>query len=271
MNADKNTILNKYQLIEEIGRGSFSTIYKAKDIYTNKYCAIKIEPKNEDPSQGQPPVPFIVREAHIHNRLRDLIVIPNLLWFGVDSTHNLYCMILPLLMGTFRGVSCLLDTEENCSRWLQIGQQMLWSVQALHQKGYIHRDIKPDNFMYDDKGKVYLIDLGLCKQWIRNGTHIVPTRPRTGVIGTINYISVNVHNLIEPSRRDDVESVCYVLWKLCGGLDWDAPDNDMDLSTIRDCKIKLTSNPGVPIELLRLLRKTRMLEYTEEPRYDFGN
>jgi serine/threonine protein kinase len=260
----KNTkiLLNKYQLIEEIGRGSFSTIYKAKDIYTEKYCAIKIEPKNEDPFQ------LIVREAHIHNRLRDLTVIPNLLWFGIEQQQNLYCMILPLLTGTFRSIQYRLDTKDNRDLWINSGRYMLQAVKSLHQKGYIHRDIKPDNFMFDERGKVYLIDLGLCKKYLRyDGQHIEP-KMRSSVIGTVNYISVNVHNMKEPSRRDDVESICYVLWKICGGLDWDSCETD--LSIIKDSKQSLvySESERVPTELLDLLRKTRELKYDEEPCYD---
>jgi serine/threonine protein kinase len=259
---NQSVLLNKYQLIEEIGRGSFSNIYKAKDIYTNKYCAIKIEPKNEDPFQ------LIVREAHIHNRLRDLTVIPKLLWFGVDPQQNLYCMILPLLSGTFRSIQYRINTSLDRELWLRSGMDMLQAVKSLHQNGYIHRDIKPDNFMFDERGKVYLIDLGLCKQYLRYGQHVA-RKLRTGIIGTVNYISVNVHNMNEPSRRDDVESVCYVLWKMCGGLDWDIYETT-DLSIIKDSKQSLvySESERIPTDLLILLRKTRELDYEEEPCYD---
>lgn len=263
-----NTVLNKYQLLEEIGRGSFSIIYKSKDIYTDKLCAIKIEPKptNVKVSKDANPIPFIVREAHIHNRLTDVPEIPRLLWFGFDRDY--YYMVLPLFVGTFRILQYNLETSKEA--WIHAGNDMLRAVRSLHHRGYIHRDIKPDNFMFDERGKVYLIDLGLCKQYIRNGGQHVAPRTRTGVIGTINYISVNVHNQLEPSRRDDVESICYVLWKLCGGLDWDIQEGDgpEDISTIRSCKMHLTTHKDLPVELLRLLMKTRVLEYAEAPCYE---
>jgi len=260
-------ILKKYQLIEEIGGGSFSAIYKAKDIYTNKYCAVKIEPKNKALLETDPcNIPLIVREAHIYNALYKVDEIPKLLWFGFDHQCYRYCMVLPLLTCSFRSLQY--NLEEDRESWIRAGRFMLQAVKALHQNRYIHRDIKPDNFMFDENGKAYLIDLGLCKQFIRNGKHIAP-RHRTSVIGTVNYISVNIHNMEEPSRRDDVESVCYVLWKICGGLDWDTYEAE-DLSIIKDSKQSLvySESERLPTELLSLLRKTKELKYEEEPCYD---
>jgi serine/threonine protein kinase len=258
-------VLNKYQLLGEIGNGSFSKIYKAKDIYTSKECAIKIEKKSKNLQTNE--IVFIIREAHIHNRLHDVEQIPRLLWFGHDT--QFYYMVLPLLSGTFRNLLFDLEIPSNRESWIRVGQHMLHSIRALHNHGYIHRDIKPDNFMFDDKGKVYLIDLGMCKNYLRNGQHIAPKirTPASGIIGTANYISVHVHQMKEPSRRDDVESVCYVLWKICGGLDWGNDSTDR-LETILDKKLALLQDPRIPPELLCLLQKTRSLDYYDEPCYD---
>jgi serine/threonine protein kinase len=204
---------------------------------------------------------FIIREAHLHSRLAHVEEIPKLLWFGNDE--NYYYMVLPLLSGSFRQIHFNLDCEKEI--WTRTGQQMLNAVKALHSHGYIHRDIKPDNFMFDHNGKLYLIDLGMCKQYLKNGQHVAP-KIRNTVIGTANYISLNIHNMKEPSRRDDVESVCYVMWKMCGGLDWGEDPTD-NLSTIQNKKIELTRHPGIPPELLSLLIKTRMLDYYEDPCY----
>lgn len=250
-----NIILNKYELLKEIGSGAFSTIYKAKDIFTQKPCAIKVEPKNKNS--------LIVREASIHNILINVREIPKLLWFGFDNEN--YYMVLPLLCGNFRGI--LIDPLQNESQFIQTGTYMLQAVNALHKKGYIHRDIKPDNFMYDEIGRIYLIDLGLCKKILVDGTTQINPKPRTSVIGTVNYISINVHNLEEPSLRDDIESLCYVLLKISGGLDWDT--QSYDLSTIKEKKMNLIHGSSLHPNLRNLLQKTRLLGYMDEPCYEF--
>jgi casein kinase 1 epsilon len=261
-------VLNKYQLLEEIGCGSFSKIFKAHDIYTSKPCAIKIERKKTPLDSND--IVFIIREAHIHNRLQHVPQIPKLLWFGHDSLF--YYMVLPLLTGTFRNLLFDLAIPSEREAWMRLGQHMLQAIQALHENGYIHRDIKPDNFMFDDFGKVYVIDLGMCKQYLRNGKHVAPKirTDASGIIGTANYISLNVHQMKEPSRRDDVESVCYVLWNMCGGLDWGDDPTD-DLTKIRDKKIDLLQHPHLPSVLLRLLQRTRSLDYSDEPCYVIGD
>lgn len=266
------TVLNKYELLEEIGSGSFSKIYKVQDTYTNNYYAMKIEqkpkPSETNGGNGVHPVSLILREANLHSRLSDIETIPKMRWFGQDPLS--YYMVLPLLKSTFRNVVYQLDAVTEHAAWTNVAQQMLRAVQALHQHAYLHRDIKPDNFMFDEEGKVFLIDLGMCKKYLTTNGHHVPhkRRPPGSILGTANYISVNLHQGHEPSRRDDVESVCYVLWKICGGLDWGS-DPDEGLASIGDKKNALLHHPGIPTPLLQLLQRTRNLNYFEEPCYLF--
>ena len=103
---------------------------------------------------------------------------------------------------------------------------MLDRIEFIHSRGYIHRDIKPDNFLMGrhlHEGEVYLIDFGFAKRYIdiNSGKHI----PRTNgnhLIGTAKYISINTHLGIEQSRRDDIESLGYIFVyfiKNCHGKD----------------------------------------------------
>jgi serine/threonine protein kinase len=118
----------------------------------------------------------------------------------------------------------------------------------VHSRGLIHRDIKPDNFVVG-RGKkqalIHIIDFGLAKQYKdpENNLHI-PYRNDKNLTGTARYASVHTHLGIEQSRRDDLESVCYVvLYFLRGKLPWQgmvAKEKDDKYRKILDVKKKAT-------------------------------
>ena len=118
----------------------------------------------------------------------------------------------------------------------------------LHDKHFIHRDIKPENFCigrqnYDST--IYIIDLGLSKRYRDEETRIhVPFKEGKTLTGTLRYGSKNSHDGIEPSRRDDLESVGYMLiYFLKGSLPWqglNTTDKDEKHLKIKELKNKIS-------------------------------
>ena len=106
-----------------------------------------------------------------------------------------------------------------------LGEQMVQRLEYLHNNHFIHRDMKPDNFLVGVGKKeymLYMIDFGLAKRYRdpKTGEHI-PYRDNKSLTGTARYASVNTHLGIEQSRRDDLESICYILiYFLKGTLPW---------------------------------------------------
>jgi serine/threonine protein kinase len=102
---------------------------------------------------------------------------------------------------------------------------MLSRLEYCHSKQFLHRDVKPDNFLLGRNEKsdyVYIIDYGLAKKYIepKTGYHI-PMKQGKGLTGTSRYTSINIHLGIESSRRDDIEGLLYVLIYLFHGkLPW---------------------------------------------------
>ena len=105
-----------------------------------------------------------------------------------------------------------------------IGYQMIERIEFIHNKSYIHRDVKPDNFVMGqgkNSHKLYMIDFGLAKRYVqRDGSHI-PYKDNKNLTGTARYASLNTHLGIEQGRRDDIEGIGHVLlYFVRGNLPW---------------------------------------------------
>jgi len=141
---------------------------------------------------------------------------------------------------------------------------MIRRVETLHSKYLLHRDIKPDNFMLDKNKILCLIDFGLCKRYDHNGKHI-EEKHITSMIGSANFVSLNVHKGIEPSRRDDVVSCIYIILYLFlgGDLPWLL---EKDMKRMVQLKEQLT-NTNVPQFIKNSLTSVYKLEFSAEPDY----
>lgn len=99
--------------------------------------------------------------------------------------------------------------------------QMITNIQYFHSRGYIHRDIKPDNYCMG-KGKsqnyLHLLDFGLAKIYKNKNDKHIPYKEGKSLTGTARYASVNTHIGCQQSRRDDMESIGYVAIYLTRGV-----------------------------------------------------
>lgn len=247
-------LFNKYKILTPINYGSYGTIYKGTNIRTGELVAIKVEDKTE--------TSLLPNEAKLYMYLAGSEGIPELKWFGIEDNKNILVMNLldePLTKIKSSAIQLDLITVS------KIGIQMIQRLQLIHEKGLIHRDVKPDNWLFKTD-LLYLIDFGFCKRYkLPDGSHI-PLKQTSNIIGTLNYISLNVHYRLEPSRRDDLESVVYILIYLLDGLPWDKMS---DHSLIVESKTNLGSNLMIPTLLKEMLIYVRQLRFDECPDYNW--
>ena len=252
-------ISNKYNLIEKISEGSFGSVFKAENIRTKENVAIKFEIKMDT-------IKSLKNEAKIYQYLGKINGFPQLKMFG--TTDKVNYLVIDLL-GNSLSNTILYFNKLSLKTTLIIGVQMINRIKVLHENQLLHRDIKPSNFLFGlekDINKLYLVDFGFSKRYIYNGTHI-QEKKLTKIVGSLNFVSLNIHNYIEPSRRDDLESCIYImLTMLLGKLVWFDKSNLNDIYKLKEQIILIEE---VPNFIKILLNYVRNIKFDETPDYNY--
>ena len=250
-------INKKYKLLNKIGSGSFGSIYKGQNIRTNEFVAIKIESIEEN-------LKLLKNESKLYYFLNGCEHIPTIKWYGKDE--NNYYMVIDLLGNSLQDLMNK-KTKFSLILTLKLGIKLITILKIIHEKGFVHRDIKPDNFLFgiNQIDKIYLIDFGLCKPYLDKNNEHIKFKKTNGFIGSMNYASINAHYHNELSRRDDLESVCYMLIYFYNGyLPW-ATITESNL--VINLKINILNDNKNPKCILDILRYIRSMEYEEKPNY----
>lgn len=267
---ETSILSNDYAMIELIGKGSFGEVYLAQ-CKTGGFVAAKIEERKQTPR--------IYNEYKIYKHLHTSnfeIGLPKIYDFIQTKDYNI--MVMQLLGPSLEDLFNKYNRKFKISTTLKLGEQIVGLLQQMHEANYIHRDIKPNNFLIErDKysSQIFIMDFGLSKKYMTTNQHI-KFRDQRSLIGTARYASINMHMGFEPSRRDDLESVGYMLiYFLKGSLPWQGvkkKDHNAHLEKIGEIKMctKLeTLCKDIPDCFNKYLKYCRELKFEEKPDYNY--
>ena len=258
----------RYRLGKKIGTGAFGEIFEGTDIFDNSSVAIKLE-------HNSVKYPQLLFEAKLLKSIPGT-GIPVMHWFGIAGEYN--AMVMDLLGQNLEDLYNYCAKNFSLKTILMITVQMIERLKHVHDNHYIHRDIKPENFLIgkDTTAKtIYLLDFGLAKRYRDEYTHIhIPLKENRNLTGTARYASCNAHNGLEQSRRDDMESIAYViLYFFKKKLPWQGlkcKDKNEKHAKIKEIKMSMTPEKlfeGLPKEFADYLTMVKKLGFEDEPAY----
>ncbi|EDK41675.2 casein kinase I isoform delta [Meyerozyma guilliermondii ATCC 6260] len=261
----------KYRIGRKIGSGSFGDIYLGTNIISGEEVAIKLE-------NTKAKHPQLEYEAKVYKALSGGVGIPFVRWYGTECDYN--AMVIDLLGPSLEDLFNYCNRKFTYKTVLLLADQLICRIEYIHARCFIHRDIKPDNFLMGigrRGSQVNVIDFGLAKKYRDPRTHLhIPYRENKNLTGTARYASVNTHLGIEQSRRDDLESLGYVLIYFCkGSLPWQglkAATKRQKYDRIMEKKMTTPNDiltKGLPKEFLDYMNYIKTLRFEDKPDYPY--
>ena len=276
-----NLVGGKFRMVKKIGAGSFGDIFRGMNVTTKKEVAVKLESTTTRFSQ-------LAVEKRVYEVLRGGSGVARIHWFGTDllgqSDYNF--LVMDLLGPSLEDLFQFCSKRFTMKTVLMLADQMIQRIEFMHSKCFIHRDIKPDNFLMgvdEQRNVLYLIDLGLAKKFkesesrgsSRSGQHIDYSEGKS-LVGTARYTSLNADLGRELSRRDDMASLGYLLVYLNrGSLPWqglEVVNKKQKHEKIKEMKMSISEKvlcKGLPTEFILYLNYCRSLGFYERPDYKY--
>ena len=240
---------NRYEIIEKIGSGGMSDVYRAKDHSLGRDVAIKV--LKSDFAQDSSFVTKFRAEAQSAAALEH----PNIVnIYDVGSEDGLYYIVMEYIEGITLKQYIAKKGRLGYNEALSIAIQMARGIEAAHNKGIVHQDIKPQNIIISKEGKVKVTDFGIARAANSNTIH-------AGSMGSVHYVSPEQARNGFVSYASDIYSLGIVMYEMVTGrvpFDGDTPV----AIAIQHIQSQMTPPeeivPGLPIAVSRIIEKCTM-------------
>lgn len=268
-------VANKYKLGQIIGSGSFGELRHAIDVKTNELVAVKLE----EVKAGQKSVP-LEQEFKCYRMIGDNVEgFPKIFHYGKYDKYN--ALVMELLDKNLEALFNQCGRQFSLKTTIYVFLQLLQRIERVHSANLVYRDVKPENFLLGREGTnkanlIHIIDFGLAKQYYfpETKTHIEMQFGRS-LTGTARYMSINSHLGKEQSRRDDLESIGYMMLYFVrqGKLPWSGLKADSLKQRYANICLAKRATPietlcyGCPEAFKDYFRLVRTMEFEEKPDY----
>ncbi|KAK8635320.1 hypothetical protein V6N13_004061 [Hibiscus sabdariffa] len=269
-----------YKIERKLGKGGFGQVFVGRrvsggdDRATGSAAmevALKFEHRNSKGCNYGPPY-----EWQVYNALGGSHGVPKVHYKGKQGDY--YVMVMDILGPSLWDVWNSSGQAMSAEMVACIAVESLSILEKIHSKGYVHGDVKPENFLLGQPStpqekKLFLVDLGLATKWrdSSSGLHVDYDQRPDMFRGTVRYASAHAHLGRSASRRDDLESLAYTLIFLHRGrLPWQGYQGDNKSFLV--CKKKMATSPEMlccfcPPPLKRFLETVVNMKFDEEPNY----
>ncbi len=251
----------RYQIVQELGKGGMGVVYKAHDPHIDRPVALKV--LRQDRLSNEAFVQRFVKEAKAIGHLSH----PNIVTvYDVGQDHGTIYLAMEFLEG--QGLDKMEEKQLGVPEIIRLSKEVAEALHYAHQKGVVHRDVKPSNIIVQPTGHIKITDFGIAH--IEDPSGAVQTQAGE-ILGTPAYMSPEQVLSRPVDGRSDLFSLGVIMWEMATGQ---RPFRGENLPALFRGVTQETPappeklNPAVPAALSKIIM--RCLEKKPEDRFPSG-
>ena len=255
--------IDDWKVVKHIGHGGYGEIYEVIGQNGDGPYAMKVEMRNAKKRGMSEEIRFL-------EKLQGSLCFPKLITCGLTPEFKYF--VMELLGPSLSAVRRVLPAQRYSTLTITvIAKAMLQCLEELHRRGFVHRDVKPGNFLFrnDREHMICLIDFGLSRRFVNKATgEPLPSRGEVGFIGTCSFASLNAHDGKDLGRRDDLISWLYTLVEAVERrLPWPGSKNREQTVQMKKFISPAQLCRSLPPAFTTIMKRVMKYSFSQEPEY----